>query len=298
MWETLNKPQYFFSPSLLASRLKKSLKKPQTFETVRLPWNAEIRVRTSDLIGHALYTSGFFDLIVSEAVWRLIEKGDQVIDVGANIGYMTSLMASRVGKSGKVTAFEPHPLTFKELVHNVQNFMNYYDVNNIDIYQLAVSNKSGTDFLNVSNPDPAFAAINRENNAWEDPKSNIEVSVTRLDDIFDETEKISLIKIDVEGHEMSVLEGADNLISKGKIKHIVFEEHGQYPTPTMEFLASKGYTLWSLGRNFWGPVLFAPNEPRGRQLWDPPNYLATKEPNWVLARMKSRGWQVLTGGGR
>ena len=55
-----------------------------------------------------------FDLISCEAIWRLLDEGELALDVGANIGYMTSLMAARLGKNGRVIAFEPHPVLFQE----------------------------------------------------------------------------------------------------------------------------------------------------------------------------------------
>jgi FkbM family methyltransferase len=297
MWQILNKPQYFFKPSLLFYRLRATPKTLHTFETAKLPWGDEIRVRPSELIGQALYRSGYFDLIVSEIIWRLLDRGDSCIDVGANIGYITSLMATKVGKTGKVTGFEPNPSTFEDLAHNVQLWTTSADVAAIDIYQLAVSNQSGTALFNVGSDRAISALISADSDAQE-RQSGIEVSLIPLDEIFDENANISLLKIDVEGHELSVLEGAANLLATGKLKHIIFEDFGQYPTPTMEFLTAKGYSLFSMGRNFWQPVLFPANEPRGRQPWDPPSYLATLEPKDAIARMKNKGWQVLSSSAR
>lgn len=295
MWQLLNKPQYFFKPSLLFYRLRAIPKTPHATETAKLPWGAEIRVRPAELIGQALYRSGFFDLIVSEIIWRLLDQGDCCIDVGANIGYITSLMATKVGKAGKVMAFEPNPSTFEDLAYNVELWNASTDVAAIDIYQLAVSHQSGTALFNVGS-DRAIAALISADSDPQIRQSSIEVSLIPLDDMFDENANISLLKIDVEGHELSVLEGAANLLAIGKLKHIIFEDFGAYPTPTMEFLISKGYSLFSMGRNFWQPVLFPANEPRGRQPWDPPSYLATLEPKEAIARMKNIGWQIFNSG--
>ena len=49
--------------------------------------------------------TGIYDLIVTEILWRLINKGEIAVDVGANIGYMTSLMAAKVASSGKVYSY-------------------------------------------------------------------------------------------------------------------------------------------------------------------------------------------------
>ena len=60
------------------------------------------------------------DLAVSEALWRLLDPGALALDVGANIGFMTNLMAWRSGPCGRVLAFEPHPEVFRSLAENVE----------------------------------------------------------------------------------------------------------------------------------------------------------------------------------
>src|SRR5258708_4255396 len=63
-----------------------------------------------------------------DAIQKILKKGDFVFDVGANIGLLSVFMAKRVGSSGKVYAFEPHPGTRKELqktiaLNEVENIM-------------------------------------------------------------------------------------------------------------------------------------------------------------------------------
>src|ERR687886_1998553 len=103
----LDKPEYFFRPTQLIQRLRQHLihKTPSgEFEKIRLPWGVDIRVRPTETIGSSICRLGVYDLTVSEVIWRLLEPGEQAVDVGANIGYMTSLMAARVGKTGNVTS--------------------------------------------------------------------------------------------------------------------------------------------------------------------------------------------------
>src|SRR5262245_15426335 len=76
------------------------------FVQARLPWNRTIRVSTRDNIGPAVLRLGVYDLVVTEALWRLTDPVDQVVDVGANIGLMTAAFAER---AATVYSFEPHP---------------------------------------------------------------------------------------------------------------------------------------------------------------------------------------------
>jgi FkbM family methyltransferase len=61
-------------------------------------------------------------LLCLDISWVYHPEPGRAVDVGANIGYMTSLMAHKVGLSGKVIAFEPHPAIYKRLVNNVQDW--------------------------------------------------------------------------------------------------------------------------------------------------------------------------------
>src|SRR5262245_30401299 len=114
------KPEYLLRPSQLWRRLQWHFAPAnETYISVRLPWGAQIRVRPTDVIGSAIAKLGLFDLLVSESLFRLCDVGELALDIGANIGQMTSLMAVKVGPSGTVLAFEPHFEIFSELAFNV-----------------------------------------------------------------------------------------------------------------------------------------------------------------------------------
>lgn len=87
---------------------------------VRLPWGLSLNIRPAEVVGRAIWLTGAFELALSEMIWRSLRPGDVAADVGANIGYHTSLMALRVaGKGGRVCAFEPHPVIHCELAETV-----------------------------------------------------------------------------------------------------------------------------------------------------------------------------------
>src|SRR5262249_40368249 len=118
----LLKPCYVFAPRTLVRRIGMSLRSAQTSVTrVRLPWGAEIEVNSDEGIGRELLHQGVFAIAVSEPAWRLREPGDLAVDVGANVGYMTTLFAARVGSQGRVESFEPHPGVFARLRQNMDS---------------------------------------------------------------------------------------------------------------------------------------------------------------------------------
>ncbi len=117
------RPEYLFRPSQIWQRVQQKLH-PQVgdFDQVTLPWGLPLRVRSFDFIGLHIRWFGVFDLCVSEVIWRLLDPGDTAIDVGANLGYITSLMAARTGKTGNVLAIEPHPELYQELLTNLHDW--------------------------------------------------------------------------------------------------------------------------------------------------------------------------------
>lgn len=67
---------------------------------MKLPWGSEIRVNIGEGIGNTIWRTGVDDLPVLECLWRLTDPGDRCVDVGANIGLMTNVMAFRAGSEG------------------------------------------------------------------------------------------------------------------------------------------------------------------------------------------------------
>ncbi|MEH1843481.1 MAG: hypothetical protein V7L25_00300 [Nostoc sp.] len=116
------KPEYFYQPKVACQRLL-PFRRVSTADFVehKLPWGMNIRVRPLEEHGRILATLGVIDLAVTEALWRLTEPGELVVDVGANIGYMTAVLAARVCSQtgGCIWAFEAHPEIFTELKYNV-----------------------------------------------------------------------------------------------------------------------------------------------------------------------------------
>ncbi len=154
---------------------------------------------------------------VNESEFKFIQSilspKSTVIDVGGNIGIFTVLLASLCQR---VYSFEPAPETFERLKGNV--FRN--KLNHVSLHQLALSNISGEIMFSVSPNSPATNHIAVANDS-----TAINVPVTTLDTFVQDNqiETIDFLKIDVEGFEASVLEGAEALLSQNRVKYLFIE---------------------------------------------------------------------------
>jgi FkbM family methyltransferase len=226
-----------------------------------------------------------WELSASEIIWRLIDKDDTVVDVGANIGYMTLLMKSRA-HSGRVLAFEPHPVLFEQLASNLRS--NAGGICEVIIHRLALSDREGDGTLyEPSNFDANSGTASLLQTAHSNP--GIHCKIARLDDVFPDTH-VKLLKVDVEGNELAVFHGAAAALREGRIAHVVFEDHEGIDSAACKFLRSNGYSIFRIDRNFLGPVLS--NSNIGRR-GESPNFLATLQPQIALSACKPRGWRVL-----
>jgi FkbM family methyltransferase len=188
------------------------------------------------------YEDDYFDLLELE-----ITSGENVIDIGAKIGIYSLAFSKFVGSTGKVFSFEPTPNSFNILKKN----MNENHLKNMIIEQKAVTDKNETQLLELFESN----GNNRINN---NSKNNIKINCISLDDYFlDSNEKISFIKIDVEGLEPKVLSGMKNLLEKNPELKILLEYnpklmkfYGYVPEKILEDLIKCGFSLFDLEYNY------------------------------------------------
>lgn len=285
---SLLKPQYVYRPAQLLRRLGGT--RPRTGRlTVRLPWGLDIEVDVGEAIGRAIWRLGVYELALSEALWRTLDPGDTAIDVGANIGHMTGLMAVRVGPGGRVLAFEPHPRVYEELRRNVLLCSRDSRTGEIQTFPLALDEASGDAFLS---PGEHFAGNHGLARLTRSRQAAIPVAATTLDDVLG-AGRAAVVKIDVEGCELAVLRGGRRALREGRIRTLLYESQAGGKGAVEELLSDLGYAVFGLGMRFRGLVLSPPGKRPAMPEYEPLNYLATREPAALLPRLQSKGWRLL-----
>jgi len=188
---------------------------------------------------------GVYGELDTEIVKNEIKSGDIVIDVGANIGYYTLIFAKLVGKTGKVIAFEPESKNFELLKKNVT----INELTNVVLEQKVVSDKNERTKLFLANSGIVGHHINPTKNN----ENFIEVDSITLDDYLREnnlTHKINFLKIDVEGAEIKVLNGAKTILQNHNLKIFtefnreVIKKLGMDPRQILSLLTSNGFKLF------------------------------------------------------
>jgi FkbM family methyltransferase len=288
-----DKPQYVFHPLRMVRRARyRGPSGAGGRDVAQLPWGLRLEVGADEAIGFTILTTGVFDPCVSETMHRLIDAGDVVVDVGANVGYMTSLAAVRAGAAGSVVAFEPHPVVFELLSANVARWGGR-DLAVVTAHRLALSDHAGTAELNAGAAFDANMGLSALEPAGVARPEDVlvPVEVKRLDDVIGER-RVGLLKIDVEGHEAAVLRGGLELLQSGRIRDVIFEDHDPYPDDSTRLLEDAGYRLFSLSNDLFGVNLGAPAARGEISAWPGPSYLATREPERAVRRLGPRGWRI------
>jgi FkbM family methyltransferase len=291
--ERFTKPEYLYRPQQALRRLAHAvLPEPERTE-VMLPWGLKIRVSPREAIGRAIWQLGVYDLSLSEAVWRLLDRGETAIDVGANIGYVTGLMAVRVGLGGRVMSFEPHPGIFEELRANVESWRGEA-IAPITTFQLALSSEDARAFLEgPASQNMGTARVVFSESGTNDGLNLLKIRTVRLDDVCGEDD-IGLVKVDVEGHELETLSGARQLLDRHAVRDIVYEDHSSsFTSPSALMMTKLGYTIFALNRGRARPNLLPSGVHIPSVCFLPQNFLATRRPERAIERFRDSGWQVL-----
>jgi FkbM family methyltransferase len=161
-----------------------------------------------------------YDLTLCDFLEHHLARGDTVLDVGGNVGYIAAVAASRVGSAGEVHSFEPLRECFarldsvRQLNPQLRLFCNNF----------ALGAEEGTLSIGF---DPAGESRNATLVPGYQTPVRYEVPVRRLDTYIRESvahpERVKLIKIDVEGFELAVLKGSERFMSEGYRPLIVVE---------------------------------------------------------------------------
>lgn len=207
--------------------------------------------------GHVMYldwddsmglaVAGEYQPAETRLILDLIQPGQIALDIGANIGYYTLILAELVGPSGHVYSFEPDPYSFELLARNIA--ANHYV--NVSAFQMAVSNEDQELLLYRSrfrNLDHRIVKFNASSEA-------VSVRAVKLDSFLPELldRDISFIKMDIQGAEGLALEGMRRIILESSSLHLFteywpagLEQTGYGGDRYLESLSTLGFELIDL----------------------------------------------------
>jgi len=186
--------------------------------------------------GHTMYltrkgfleysTTGIYGKLDTLTVESLLNPGDYAIDVGAAIGYFTLLFARAVGKDGLVISFEPKKDRFEILTKNVK--VNNYENVKLENKAILTNDAKATFFARdddiaglrfLTNPEKPVYYLNTYKHTIP-----TQVSTIGLDEYLENlniVEKISFMKIDVDGPELLVLQSCSSLLKNNNLKILI-----------------------------------------------------------------------------
>ncbi len=223
-------------------------KKPLRFLMSRLLMRSGLCVRLR--IPRGDYDLIFFPTALSASLWvdpenrrteetflsSLLEPGDVVIDVGANIGSIALACARKVGPAGRVFAFEPHPRLFGFLLQNLA--LNH--AGNVTAQRYALGAADGSIGFTDNSSD--------DENSVDADRGTIQVDLRCLDDLVS-VERIRLVKVDVEGYEAAVIRGGKSVLRRTDILYfeaspVFLHRYGTQWQTLADELRGLGFTLY------------------------------------------------------
>lgn len=205
----------------------------------------------------------------TEALWRrrltqdlamsvadhFAPNGATVVDVGASWGLFTYHLTRRVGKAGRVYSFEPHPDN-APMLRKLDAALPYVQFN-----QVAVSDESGTAQLLVPSRHnrqvTAQGSLAHGFDGQGVDVRKIEVPLVRLDDQLGPDVDVDFVKIDVEGHEMSVLRGGSEMFRRCRPTILIEIEQRHLSVPigdVFRLIEDLGYHLYYVSDTTLRPI--------------------------------------------
>jgi FkbM family methyltransferase len=169
---------------------------------------------------------------------RLVRPGMTVLDVGANIGLYTRWLAKLVGPGGRVIAMEPEPRNFERLAAAVANLPQ------VTTFHAAAAEHSGALRLYVADD------LNVDHHSYDDGdgRRTVDVPAKAIDDVVPAGMQVDVIKMDIQGAELSALRGARRVLTENPDICMVLEywpyglnRAGVSAGELVDFLASCGF---------------------------------------------------------
>ena len=176
-----------------------------------------------------------YDRLTVKIIKKHLDKDSNCVDIGVLDGEILDKFQN-FAPEGQHFGFEPIPEKFENLVHKYRN------THNITIYNVALSNQDGETEFNYVTSNPSYSGIRKRSYDRPGEKdTSIKVNTKKLDSYLEDLPKLDMIKIDVEGAEYLVFDGARQVILRDK--PLVVFEHGIGGADIYEVTPEKMYDL-------------------------------------------------------
>ncbi len=194
-----------------------------------------------------------FEAPSADGLKALVAPGSAVVDIGANVGFFTRRFARWVGADGMVIALEPEPRNFADLLDRLREDGT---LPRVRLFEVAAAEFAGTARLKLNPSHPGDHRLSADN-------GGIEVKTVRLDDLLAARPwpRISLVKVDVQGAEERVLDGAEQTLGRARPAWFVEvdDDHlramGSSAAQLVRRFAALGYGVHKVTAEGPGPAL-------------------------------------------
>lgn len=250
-------------------RLQKKLAPKDRWANAKLRRGFLMQLDMEDADQRRMYFYGDYDeRREADLITRVLNPGEVFWDVGANIGYFTLLAARSLKNTGQVVAFEPGQAAFSRLLANIS--LNPFT--NIATYQIALADREGEGVL-YCQPRIADGRANLFR-PGSGQREGERVAVATLDGWRERHRLVcpDFIKMDVEGAELAVLQGAQKTLTCStpmllvEMKEAILRDLGLERRAFQEFLKRWGYLPAGLKKGRWYLYPDA-NTITGRNVW-------------------------------
>lgn len=186
------------------------------------------------IVGASLHACwlGSYEMQKQHIVADALKPGDVFYDIGANVGFYALIAAQAVGAAGHVYTFEPFPRN----IPYIQKHVALNQLTNVTIFEMAIADKEGV---------AHFQEGLRHTNGRIDDSGTLEVRVASLDGLIahEGLRLPTVLKIDVEGGELAVLQGARKLLTEHKPLIFLATHSPDLHTSCATLLKEFGYQL-------------------------------------------------------
>ena len=208
----------------------------------------DMYLTTMEHIQRVLIEQGAYEWAETSLLPKFVKRGSIAVNVGANVGYYSLLLSRLVGHRGHIYAFEPLPINFERLKINID-----INVDNVTPYNLALGDAPKISRYkfnpSINGGIPNFGGFSMVGTESED--GNIVIETITLDDFVQQRaiQDIRFLKIDVEGFESQVLNGARATVQRFRptimVEYLAMLKTGtdQNVREIQRFMDSMGYTV-------------------------------------------------------